>query len=71
MMDVQPTNLQQLRDAIMSILTKILEECFQQPGSSEDKRGSNPDKPMYLIKWPMSVCVCVCVCVYYINVCAI
>ncbi len=27
--DVHPTNLQQLRDAIMSILTKISEECFQ------------------------------------------
>ncbi len=29
-MDVQPTNLQQLRDAIMSIWTKISEECYQQ-----------------------------------------
>ncbi len=28
-MDVQPTNLQQLRDAIMTIWTKISEECFQ------------------------------------------
>ncbi len=28
-MDVQPTNLQQLYDAIMSIWTKISEECFQ------------------------------------------
>ncbi len=28
-MDVQPTNLQQLRDAIISIWTKIFEECFQ------------------------------------------
>ncbi len=28
-MDVQPTNLQQLRDAIMSIWTEISEECFQ------------------------------------------
>ncbi len=28
-MDVQPTNLQQLRDAFMSIWTKISEECFQ------------------------------------------
>ncbi len=28
-MDVQPTNLQQLRDAIMSIWTKISEQCFQ------------------------------------------
>ncbi len=29
-MDLQPTNLQQLRDAIMSIWTKISEECSQQ-----------------------------------------
>ncbi len=28
-MDVQPTNLQQLHDAIMSIRTRISEECFQ------------------------------------------
>ncbi len=28
-MDVQPKNLQQLCDAIMSIWTKIFEECFQ------------------------------------------
>ncbi len=28
-MDVKPTNLQQLRDAIISIWTKISEECFQ------------------------------------------
>ncbi len=28
-MDVQPTNLQQLRDAIKSIRTKISEKCFQ------------------------------------------
>ncbi len=28
-LDVQPTNLQQLCDAIMSIWTKISEECFQ------------------------------------------
>ncbi len=28
-MDVQPTNLQQLCDAIMLIWTKIAEECFQ------------------------------------------
>ncbi len=27
--DVQPTNLEQLRDAIVSIWTKISEECFQ------------------------------------------
>ncbi len=28
-MDVQPTNLQQLRDVIMSIWTKISDECLQ------------------------------------------
>ncbi len=28
-MDVQQTNLQQLRDAIMPIWTNISEECFQ------------------------------------------
>ncbi len=28
-MDAQPTNLQQLHDAIMSIWTKISDECFQ------------------------------------------
>ncbi len=28
-MDVQPTNLQQLRDNIISIWTKISEECVQ------------------------------------------
>jgi len=27
--DVQPTNLHQLRDAVMAILTKIFEVCFQ------------------------------------------
>ncbi len=50
-MDVQPTNLQQLCDAIVSIWTKISEECFQHlvesmprriKGSSEGKSGSNP-----------------------------
>ncbi len=28
-MDVQPTNLQQLLDVIMSIWTKLYEECFK------------------------------------------
>ncbi len=28
-MDIQPTNLQQLCDAIMSIWTKISKACFQ------------------------------------------
>ncbi len=37
-MDVQPTNLQQLCDAIMSIWTKISEECFQQLVESMSRR---------------------------------
>ncbi len=37
-MDVQPTNLQQLRDAIMSIWTKIFEECFQHLVESMPRR---------------------------------
>ncbi len=37
-MDVQPTNLQQLRDAIMSIWTKISEECFQHLAESMPRR---------------------------------
>ncbi len=50
-MDVQPTNLQQLRDAIMSIWTKLSEECFQHLVESTPQRiktvlkakwGSNP-----------------------------
>ncbi len=37
-MDVQPTNLQQLRDAIMSIWTNISEECFQRLVESMPQR---------------------------------
>ncbi len=37
-MDVQTTNLQQLRDAIMSIWTKISEECFQHLVESMPRR---------------------------------
>ncbi len=37
-MDVQPTNLQQLRDNIMSIWTKISEECFQHLVESMPRR---------------------------------
>ncbi len=37
-MDVQPTNLQQLRDAIMSIWTKISEESFQHIVESMPRR---------------------------------
>ncbi len=37
-MDVQPTNLQQLHDAIMSIWTKISEDCFQHLVESMPRR---------------------------------
>ncbi len=37
-MDVQPTNLQQLCDDIMSIWTKISEECFQHLVKSMPRR---------------------------------
>ncbi len=37
-MDVQPINLQQLRDNIMSIWTKISEECFQHLVESMPRR---------------------------------
>ncbi len=37
-MDVQPTNLQQLRDATMSIWTKITEKCFQHLVESMPRR---------------------------------
>ncbi len=53
-MDVQPTNLQQLCDAIISIWTKISEEMFPtlcwiytkiNQGSSEGKSGSKQGVP--------------------------
>ncbi len=65
-MVVQPTNLQQLCDAIMSIWTKISEECFQHLFEPVPRRikavlkakgvqtGTNK---VYLIKWPVSVCI--------------
>ncbi len=61
-MDVQPTNLQQLRDAIRSIWTKISEECFQHLVESMPRRkfwrqkGVQPGtSKLYPIKWPVSV----------------
>ncbi len=63
-MNVQPTNLQKLCDAIMSIWTKISEECFQHLVESMPRRfkavlkakGGPPGTSMvYLIKWPVSV----------------
>ncbi len=64
-MDVQPTNLQQLRDAIMSIWTKISEECFQHLVESMSRRikavlNAKVGPTGYkqgVIKWPVSVCV--------------
>ncbi len=37
-MDVQPTNMHQPRDAIMSIWIKISEECFQHLVESMPRR---------------------------------
>ncbi len=63
-MDVQTTNLQQLRDAIMTIWTKISEQCFQHLVKSVSRRiktvlktkGVQPGTSKeYLIKWPVSV----------------
>ncbi len=84
-MDVQPTNQQQLCDAIMSIWTKISEECFQHLVESMPRsikavlkaKGGPQTRYIYIyiyIYIYMYVCVCVCVCVYiyiyiYIYVC--
>ncbi len=59
-MDVQPTNLQQLCDAIMSIWTTISEECLQDLVESMPRRrrqnGVQPStSKVYLINWPVSV----------------
>ncbi len=73
-MDVQPTNLQKLRDAIMSIWTKISEECFQHLVKSMPQRikavlkakgGPTPStSKVYLIKWPGSVYIYLYICIY-------
>ena len=64
-MDVQPTNLQQLYDDIMSIWTKLSEECFQYLVESmtgrikavlKAKEVQPGSSKVYLIKWPVSVC---------------
>ncbi len=78
-MDVNPTNLQQLRDAIMSIWTKISEECFQNLVESMPRRikavlkakGVQPGtSKVYLIKGPVSVYVYIYVYVHmYVCVC--
>ncbi len=61
-MDVQRTNLQQLHDAIVSILTIINEECFQHLVESMPRRIKavlkakvGPTSKVYLIKWPVIV----------------
>ncbi len=72
-MDVQTTNLQKLRDAIMTIWTKTSEECFQHLVESMNeelrqfwrKKGVQPGtSKVYLIKCPVRECVCVCVCTH-------
>ncbi len=72
-MDVQPTNLQQLRDAIMSTWTKISEECFQHLVESMPRRfravlkakGVQPGtSKVYLIKWAVSVCIYIYIYIY-------
>ncbi len=66
-MDVQTTNLQQLCDAIMTIWTKISEECFQHLVESMQRRIKAKEKgvqpgtsKVYLIKWPVSVYISNC-----------
>ncbi len=60
-MDVQPTNLQQLRDAIMSIWTKIFfqnldESMLWRIKAVLKAKGVRPGtSKVYLIKWPVSV----------------
>ncbi len=63
-MDLQPTNLQQLRDAIMSIWTKISKDCFQHLVASMPRRikavlkakeVQSGTSKVYPIKWPVSV----------------
>ncbi len=64
-MEVQPTNMQQLCDAIMSIWTKISEECFQHLVESMPWRfkavlkakGVQPGAGKVHLKWPVSVCI--------------
>ncbi len=66
-------NLQQLCDAIMSIWTKISEECLQHLVESMPRRikavlkakGVQPGtSKVYLKKLPVSVCVCMYACIY-------
>ncbi len=72
-MNVQTINLQQLRDAIMTIWTKISEECFQHLVESMTQRiktvlktkGVQPGtSKVYLIKWPVSVYIYIYTYIY-------
>ncbi len=75
--DVQLRNLQQLCDTIMSIWTKISEECFQRLVESmlwrikavlKAKWVQLGTSKVYLIKWSVSVYVCVCMYSIYIYI---
>ncbi len=70
-MDVQPTNLQQLCDDIMSKQTKISEECFQHLVESMPRiikavlkaKGVQPGtSKVYLIKWPVILYIYIHIC---------
>ncbi len=73
-MDVQPTNLQQLCDAIMSIWTKIqkrnvyntfLNICHEELRQFWRQRGVQPGtSKVCLIKWPVSVCHIIYIGIY-------
>ncbi len=76
-MDVQPTNLQQLRDTIMSIWTKISEECFQNLVESMPQRikavlKAKRSPTQYLQSVPYKVaseCICtVCANLHCVSI---
>ncbi len=65
-MDVQSTNLQQLREVIMSIWTKISEEfsntllnlCHEELRQFWRQKGvQHGTSNVYLIKWPVCMCI--------------
>ncbi len=73
-MDVQPTNLQQLRDAIMSIWPKslrnvsntLLNLCHEELR----QKGVQPcTSKVYTIKWPVSVCVYIYIYIIFNTSC--
>ncbi len=72
-MNVQTINLQQLCDAIMSIWSKISEECFQHLVESMTRRiktvlkakGVQPStSKVCLIKWPVSIYMYIYIYIY-------